>query len=149
MPKSELKYLGVTMDRKGNYKKHAKDMAIKGKRAIGAARSLLTKKDLSHKNKCLIYKMLIKPAAMYACEIWASDKNSDPLEKMERWAFRYALNMIRDENKKYFRNEDVYEAMGLDEAKIVRMNEFIKEEKERFRIRLSSHRNPLIKRMLE
>ena len=57
--------------------------------------------DYSHELKCFTYKMYIRPVSTYACNVWAGETELRELEKMERWAFRYALNMVfrRDVNK--------------------------------------------------
>lgn len=113
-----LKYLGVTFDKGLTFKTHGMNMAKKGRQATGAARMLLQNKMLNHKVKCTIYKMLIRPVSMHACPICANEKNLIFLERMERWAFRFALNLFKHKNKdgntRFVKNEVLYEEMGIE-----------------------------------
>jgi hypothetical protein len=138
--KRTLKYLGVTFEHKGGFKTQAKLMAGRGRGAIGRARPLLNNIDYSHKLKCLIYKLYIRPVATYACNVWAGESELRELEKMERWAFRYALNMVfRADVNKYYRNEDVYRCMDTEV-----MKDFVKRMRDNYSLRRQGHINPLM-----
>lgn len=138
-PSKHLKYLGVTFSKNLSFDKHTREMCKKGKRAIGASRRLLESIIVKHEIKKLIYRTMIRPCATYAASVWATErKQVDRLLRMERWAFRYALNMNRRENKKFFRNEDVYEAMNME-----RIDEFISVCSNREEERRYAHSNEL------
>jgi hypothetical protein len=78
--------------------------------------------------------------ATYACNVWAGESELRELEKMERWAFRYALNMVfRADVNKYYRNEDVYRCMDTEV-----MKDFVKRMRDNFSLRRQGHINPLM-----
>lgn len=143
-PKKTLKYLGVTFQENGKFEKHAKEMAKKGKKLIGASRFLLQNKSLTLKSKQLIYKMLIRPGASYASAIWHDQNWSHHLVVMERWAFRYALNMTWDRvRRKHYPNKIIYEAMDMED-----IYTFMTRMRDNHENRMYNHVNPLIKELV-
>jgi hypothetical protein len=144
MPKRELKYLGVILDDKINFKKHTEQMCKRGRQATGAARKLLGNPMLSLANKRLIYNSLIRSTATYASPIWAGDAAIKRLEIMERWAMRIALNMYFDESKKKFiKNEILYECFQGE-----RMSEFLDRINTKYYDKLRLHKNSLIRNLV-
>lgn len=138
--KSDLKYLGVTFVANGKFNKHAKNMALRGRRLTGATSSLLSNKSIKHKVKKVVYSSLIRSSVTYASAVWATEKNIQALEKMERWAFRFALGAFRKEEDKHFiRNEIIYRDMDVP-----RIDEFIKKCRLKHQERMATHRNPLV-----
>lgn len=101
--------MGVTFEANRKFNKHAKNMVLRGRRKTGAARSLLSNKSLKHKVKKVVYSSQIRSSVTYASAVWATEKNVQALERMERWAFRFALGTFRnEENKHFIRNEIIY-----------------------------------------
>lgn len=143
-PSNQLKYLGVTFQPHGQFTKHAKNMEVRGKGLVGASRRLLSNKSLNHKTKVSIYKMFIRSSATYACAIWANPKNITGIQKMERWAFRYALNTFRNpDTRHWISNEILYRAMEMETVA-----EFIEKCKEKHTRRVEAHPNIYIKKFV-
>jgi hypothetical protein len=141
----ELKYLGVTFQHKGKFNKHIEDMALRGRRLIGVSRRVLSNKSINHKTKILMYKTLIRSSVTYASAIWAVNENVTKLDRMERWAFRYALNTFRNpETKKYILNEIIYELMECET-----LQEFLAKTQKKYKERLENHVNPIVQRAVE
>lgn len=71
-PTTTVKYLGVTLDQKLNFDSHIENTRTKAMRAMCAMYPMLAKSSkLSHKNKNLIYKTMIRPILTYASPIWS------------------------------------------------------------------------------
>ena len=141
----ELKYLGVTFQDKGRFNKHISNMATRGRRLIGVSRRVLSNKSINHKTKILMYKTLIRSSVTYASAIWAVNENVTKLDRMERWAFRYALNTFRNpETKKYISNEIIYELMECET-----LQEFLAKTQKKYKERLENHDNPIVQRAVE
>lgn len=135
--KRDFKYLGVTFEANGKFNEHAKNMALRGRRLTGAARSLLSNKSIKHKVKKVVYSSLIRSSVTYASAVWATEKNLQALERMPRLAFRFALGTSRnEENKHFIRNEIMYRDMDVP-----RIDEFIKKCRLNHQERMATHRN--------
>lgn len=68
---NHVKYLGVTLDSKLTFRKHIESTADKTNKCLRAVYPLLSKKSvLSNKNKIIIYKTVIRPIMLYACNVW-------------------------------------------------------------------------------
>lgn len=70
---NRAKYLGITMDSKLTWAAHIDQALRKGQIALSNLYPLLARRSkLSTKNKLLLYKAIIQPAALYGCEVWGS-----------------------------------------------------------------------------
>lgn len=116
-PQKNLKYLGITFQNNGSFKKHINTIAKRGRAVTGRARRLLASPVLLKKVKDRIYNTLILSVVTFAAIIWRED-DIEPLHKMERWAFRYALNMIKRENGKFYPNAALYDAIEMDKLDV-------------------------------
>lgn len=112
--KGSLKYLGVTFQMNGKFNIQARNACRLGKVATSKLRLMLSSLSLSQRTKCLMYRQLIRSCVTYGVTIWGGENEVRELEKMERWAFRYATNLIRTEEKKFFKNEIVYATMNME-----------------------------------
>lgn len=140
--KKELKYLGVTFNKLGNFNTQGKIMERRGKVLIGQAKNILCNKEILLKTKLMVYKMLIRASATYASSIWTTPNNIFRLQKMERWAYRYAVNLIRNpENKHFYSNEVLYETVGIEEEYI---EEFIERSGRNHKLKIENHENVLV-----
>lgn len=115
-------------------------MAKRGRGLIGSLKTILRNKSVKYNVKKIIYKTLIRPSVTYASAVWAKKKNMKELEIMGRWAFRYALDLIRvKETKKYVSNKIIYDLMEME-----KIDEFTKECKRRHKFRVKTHSNKLV-----
>lgn len=68
---NEVKYLGVILDKKLTFREHISLSCEKALKSIRALWSLLNKRSkLTHRNKDLLYKCVIRPILTYASPIW-------------------------------------------------------------------------------
>lgn len=68
---SDIKYLGVVLDKKLNFGRHIDETCKKGLRIIKALWPIIGKRStLNLANKNLIYKNVVRPSLTYACPIW-------------------------------------------------------------------------------
>lgn len=69
--KTEVKYLGVTVDQKMNFDVHIKNTRNKATKAMCALYPMLARSSkLNFKNKNIVYKTMIRPILTYASPIW-------------------------------------------------------------------------------
>ena len=66
-----IKYLGITLDQKLNFKEHIASACLKANRCGRSLYPILNRKSkLNFKNKLLLFKMCIRPILTYGCQIW-------------------------------------------------------------------------------
>lgn len=69
--KNSVRYLGITLDKKLNFKEHITDIADKALKCGRALYPLTNKRSLlSNNNKIRLYNMCIRPIMSYGCQIW-------------------------------------------------------------------------------
>ena len=67
----EVKYLGTTLDRRLTWNENITTLAQKGKQRLGEIHSLIHKNTkLSTRNQLTLYKGIVLPTMLYACEVW-------------------------------------------------------------------------------
>lgn len=67
----EIKYLGVTLDKKLSFKSHINSICEKSMKCSRALFPLLNKRSqLNFKNKLLLYTMCIRPILTYGSQVW-------------------------------------------------------------------------------
>lgn len=82
-PKNDVKYLGVTLDRKLSFTSHINNVRKKANAALALLYNLMNRRSkLSTKNKILMYKMLIRPIIIYGAPIWGNTCASN-IRKLE------------------------------------------------------------------
>lgn len=70
---NEIKYLGVTLDKTLNFKRHTDYAAEKALKFYGILYSLLNRKSrLSQINKIVTYNAMIRSILLYACPVWGN-----------------------------------------------------------------------------
>lgn len=106
----KLKYLGVTLDGKGNFNDQNKLALNKGKGLIAASSWLLRNKLLGLKEKLYIYNSIIRAGYTYGAEVWVkTSKHWDALEVVERRAYRLIAGLGYNYiTKKMVSNRKVY-----------------------------------------
>lgn len=108
-PTNIVKYLGVHLDSKLNFKKHIQVLS----KAYLIFRKLyplmIKNSSLSTYNKLLIYKMILRPIIMYASPVWCSAAPTTirPLQIFQNKCHRLILS------EKYARIRDMHEKTGL------------------------------------
>lgn len=132
-----VKYLGLHLDNKLNWKKHIQEK-IKQIKVIRKAMYWLTsrKSKLSVKNKLLIYKIIIKPIWTYGLQIWgmAAKSNIKNLENMQSIILRTILNA-----QWYVRNDDIRKTLGISTVK-----EEITKRSRAHQHKIKNHKNSLV-----
>jgi hypothetical protein len=90
-----VKYLGIYLDRRLAWRKH---ITTKRKQLDFKLRNLYwiigRKSQLSHENKLLVYKVILKPVWTYGIQLWGTASNSN-LEILERFQSK-VLRIITD-----------------------------------------------------
>jgi hypothetical protein len=97
-PTNTIKYLGLHLDTRLNFKHQIRQSISKGNAAIRALYPLLAKNSgMSQGNKVLIYKQAIRPIITYGAPIWSHISNYalEPLEMFQNKCLRLAANASR------------------------------------------------------
>lgn len=93
--KTEVKYLGVTLDRKLVWKQHITAALRKGRAALSVLYTLIGHRSrMSLKNKVLLYTAIIRPALLYGCEVWgaAAPSTLKELQTLQNKILRIVTN---------------------------------------------------------
>lgn len=84
-----FKYLGVTINSKNNNHDEIKIRLTAANKCYYGVTSILKSKQVSLKSKITIYKVIIRPVLLYACETWPMTKgDEDKLATLERRILR-------------------------------------------------------------
>lgn len=137
-PTTLVKYLGVYMDAKLQYKEHIKQVIHKAYTVLIKLYPLMVNNSpLSQYNKLLVYKMIIRPIIMYAAPIWCSiaKTNLKPLQIFQNKCLRLVLS----ENK-YAKINDLHTKTSL-----LMIEDYAKELGEKFYNDTQISTNPLTK----
>ncbi|XP_072389662.1 uncharacterized protein [Diabrotica undecimpunctata] len=112
---SQFEYLGVTITNKGDEEKEIEKRILKVSRAIGSLNNILKAKNACRAAKIQIYETVIRPVAVYACEIWTMNKKDEmKIEICERKVLRKIFGHIRTAEENWSRrtNKEVMEMYG-------------------------------------
>jgi hypothetical protein len=110
-PSKSVKYLGLQLDPRLNFKKHIHSSINKGNAALRTLYPLLAKNSgLGQENKVLIYKQIIRPIITYGAPIWSHISNYalNPIEIFQNKCLRLAANASR-----FTRIRDLYHFTGV------------------------------------
>jgi len=77
---NDVKYLGVTFDRKITWRNYIDRIVTKALRTFVRIYSLLKSEELSIKTKMVLYKALIRSKMTYACPTWESAADTHLME---------------------------------------------------------------------
>ena len=129
--KEFVRYLGVILDARLNFQAHINHIASKVNKAIGALYPIIGKNSIMNtKNKLLVYKMIIRPAMLYASPVWggvASNSTINILQRIQNKCLRMATGHDRFTNITTLHKE----------ANIPTIEEIIKEHGRNFYNKLS------------
>ena len=73
----EFKYLGITLNKKGNFTPTLNDLSCRANKAIFAINSKMNIKFLSPKMLLKLFDSMICPLLLYGCELWEPYLNHD------------------------------------------------------------------------
>lgn len=80
-----FKYLGVELNVSGNNHKEIQNRINSANKCFFGLKTILKSKLVSIKSKLTLYKVMIRPVALYACESWATTKtDKQNLARFER-----------------------------------------------------------------
>lgn len=134
---SSVKYLGVHLDKRLNFKTNTEAIATKINKAIGMLYPLINRNSkMSLRNKTTIFKTMIRPILAYAAPSWAfaSKANIKQLQILQN----KFLRMIVD-TKWYIRNVQIHK-----DLKIEMLEEYFKNQTLKWFLNSKDHPNPLI-----
>ncbi|RZC33767.1 RVT 1 domain containing protein [Asbolus verrucosus] len=110
-----VKYLGITLDSRLNFKKHINNVIIKANIALKTIYALMSKNSkMNKRNKITLYKTMIRPVMTYACPAWShiSKTAYKPLETFQNKCLRIILNKSR-----YTRVSELRGISGVESVK--------------------------------
>lgn len=122
-PKKYIKYLGIYLDSKLNYKEHMEQQMQKAKSIFNMTCRLFYSKALDRKVKLIAYQTLIRPILTYGCQIWFNITAStmEMLRKYERKCLRSCMYKFfsRDSGyTKYITNKALYHFANISRIDI-------------------------------
>ncbi|XP_050488684.1 uncharacterized protein LOC126872624 [Bombus huntii] len=82
--KNCVKYLGINIDDKLNYKQHTETQLAKANKAFWRIKRLFYSKHLDSKVKILCYQALIRSIITYGCPIWPHPPRSFPIPRRKK-----------------------------------------------------------------
>ena len=136
--KTEVKYLGMTMDNKLTWKQHIIKKRKQVDLTVKKLNWLIGKKSkLSIANKILIYKTIIIPIWTYGLELWGCSSKSN-ITIIQRSQSKI-LRMIADAPW-YVSNATLHSDLGISTVQDV-----IKRKSTRHHTKIETHTNPLIR----
>lgn len=88
---STVKYLGIILDKHLTWLAQTKNAISRFQGSKNKIASLLFSRHLSHSNKILLYKTILRPALLYACPVWgfAAKTHLDKVQCAESKTLRY------------------------------------------------------------
>ena len=110
--KNCVKYLGVNIDEKLNYKQHIEIQLSKASKAFWNTKRLFYSRLLDSKVKIMCYQTLIRPIITYGCPIWYNIPASlmEKIRIFERKCIRACLSIYGSEHsgyRKYVKNKKI------------------------------------------
>lgn len=138
--KSELKYLGLTLDKTLTFKKQTELAAEKALKYMGMLYPILNRKSkLNYFNKLLIYKIVFQSILLYACPVWGScaQCHINKLQLVQNKCLKIILNLPYDHS-----TTDVH-----NRAKVSSIRHQIRKISDKFNDRLCASENLLIRQL--
>jgi hypothetical protein len=134
--KHEVKYLGVTLDKRLNFSRHINLQIGKASGRLAYLKCLLLSEQLNTETKVTLYKMLIRPILTYAIQAWAFAPDTY-FKKVQRFQNR-VLKLITNAPR-YTRMSDLHTRLNIET-----INTYISANTERFYTNLPATGNDLI-----
>lgn len=134
----KVRYLGVHLDRKLNWKHHITTKRLQLKLKYNKMFWLLgSKSKLSVENKIILYKMVLKPVWTYGIELWGCAKPSN-INIIQRFQSKTLRQMVGAPY--YVSNKTIHE-----DLQIPFIQEEIKNRPKNYQRRIPGHQNQLIR----
>ena len=80
---TKFKYIGVVITNKTEMKEEIEERIIKGSMNLGRLNMFLRSKTVTRQTKKQVYKMVIRPTVLHACETWTLTKKWE--QRLEIW----------------------------------------------------------------
>lgn len=135
-----VKYLGVILDSKLNFTKHINFASDKALNLLIKYYPLLNRNSkLSYGNKLNVYKVIIRPAMLYASPVWSitSNSNFSKLQIQQNKFLRLAGNYRR-----FTRISDLHGQLNIDYV-----YDFVKNQTQNYFVRSMNHPNDYIRNL--
>lgn len=133
----KVRYLGIHLDRKLNWKHHITTKRIQLKLKYNKMFWLLgPKSKLSIENKIILYKMVLKPVWTYGIELWGCAKPSN-INIIQRFQSKTLRSMLGAPF--YVSNKTIH-----DDLNIQFVIDVIKNRPLNYQKRIQNHENPLV-----
>lgn len=134
---NKVKYLGLTLDKKLNFKEHIEDKKKQVSLTIIKYDWLVGRRSsLSLENKILIYKTIIRPMWAYCCTLWGAASNSN-IKKIQVLQNKFLRNAI---NAPWY----VSGATNHRDLEVEYVTNFINKSIDSYKERLSRHESHLV-----
>lgn len=116
-----FKYLGVELSVSDNNHKEIQNRINSANKCFFGLKTILKSKLVSIKSKLTLYKVMIRPIAIYACETWATTKTDEQkLARFERKVLRQIFGPRRNQNTgEYERRENKEVINMLEDSDII------------------------------
>ena len=138
--KDSVKYLGVHLDDKLNFKLHIQNAIIKSKKAIAALYPIIKKNSsASFRSKLTIYKSYIRPILTYACPVYSNCPKThfNKLQIMQNKCLRMVTS-----SPFHTRITELH-----SKTKVPYVRDFVDKSTEKFYCSTKSHENDLIRNL--
>lgn len=139
---TEVKYLGVVLDKGLTFKAHIESARNKAVGMLEKLNPLMNRRSrLSVGNKILLYKTIVRPTLLYASPAWghAARSHLKKLQSVQNKCLRRALDAPW-----FVRNTQI-----LREAKLPLLSDFMRETARKTFTGAESHSNPLIRQAVD
>lgn len=139
---AKAKYLGVTLDKKLNFRSHIKTVRDRANFILGRLSPMVNKfSKMSLRNKLTLYKTCVRPVMSYASVVFAhvSEARLKPLQVIQNKFLRRALGAPW-----YQTNRSMHRDMEL-----ISIRSFFRQASRHYFDRAPHHRNPLVRKTVD
>ena len=135
-PKDCAKYLGVTLDKRLNFRLHITEVIKKASCLMRSLYPLMISQSLNWINKKLIYTTIVRPVLMYGCPLWCG-RSATALSPMQIFQNKW-LRLILGRDR-YTRITELHELTGIQTIR-----EHVDKVSKKFYTQTQHNRNHLI-----
>ena len=140
LPEKSIKYLGIHMDKRLNWKKHLDHTKRKATQRIHQLYPIFSSQIIPIKKKIHLYKAIIRPAMMYGAPVWSSapKRTRHTLQVQQNKIARISTGADRYTSTSMLR--DIFDTPYIEEV--------IDQEDKNIRQTIDGHTNPLIRSII-
>ena len=140
---NEFKYLGITINKKGNFTPTLNDLSCRANKAIYTINSKMNIKFLSPKILLKLFDSMISPILLYGCELWEPYLNQDidkwdanPIEKVHTQFIKRILGVNRSTTNILVRGDlGRHSLQSKCIIKNIRYIKYIKQKEQRYTVK--------------